>query len=456
MRISVLGTGYLGATHAAALARWGHVVVGVDVDRARVARLSRGDAPFHEPGFAALLQDGVRSGRLTFTTDVTAAGCADLHFLCVGTPQLEGGHAADLGALWSVVDALAAVLRPGALVVGKSTVPVGTAELVQQRLDEGATNRVAEVAWNPEFLREGHAVEDSLHPDRLVVGVTSDAAEARLREVYASLLDDGVPLIRTDLQTAELAKASANVMLASRVSVVNLLAEVCEAAGADIERLTEILGLDPRIGPQYLSPGLGFGGGCLPKDLRAFRARATELGVGTTAGLLLGAVDEVNTHQRRRAVDLALALLDGRPEGRRVAALGAAFKANSDDVRDSPALAVASALAAHGARVRVYDPEAGANIPDRPGLTVARSIESACRAADLTMVLTEWPEFADIDPESLGALVGRPVVLDGRLVLEPARWTRAGWSVHALGRFAEEAEPCTALDPAVDAAARAG
>ena len=433
MRISVLGTGYLGATHAAALARWGHVVVGVDVDRARIDRLSRGVAPFHEPGFAELLGDGVRSGRLTFTTDVTAAARADVHFLCVGTPQQDNGHGADLRALWSAVEALAPMLQAGDLVVGKSTVPVGTAALVQRQLDDPVCGRRAEVAWNPEFLREGHAVEDSLRPDRLVLGVESDVAYRRLREVYSSVLDDGVPVVRTDLQTAELAKASANVMLASRVSVVNLLAEVCEAAGADIERLTEILGLDPRIGAQYLSPGIGFGGGCLPKDLRAFGARAAELGVDAATGLL-GAVDEVNTHQRQRAVDLADTLLGGRPQGRRVAALGAAFKADSDDVRDSPALAVATALAARGAHVRVYDPQAGANIPDHPHLEAADDIESACTAADLTMVLTEWSEFAEIDPQALGTVVAQRTVLDGRLVLDPGRWTRAGWSLHALGR----------------------
>jgi UDPglucose 6-dehydrogenase len=434
VRISVIGTGYLGATHAAALARWGHDVVGIDVDHRRVERLARGAAPFHEPGFENLLREGVGSGRLTFTPDVAAAASADVHFLCVGTPQLDGGHGADLVALWAAVDALATQSRPGALVVGKSTVPVGTAARVQERLNDLGGGRPAnEVAWNPEFLREGHAVEDSLRPDRLVLGVSSDDAYAALCEVYACALRDGVPVVRTDLQTAELAKASANVMLASRISVVNVLAEVCEAASADIERLTEILGLDPRIGPRYLSPGIGFGGGCLPKDLRAFAARAAELGVGTAAGLLR-AVDEVNTHQRQRTVDLAMTLLDGRPRGRCVAALGAAFKADSDDVRDSPALAVATAVARLGARVRVYDPEAAHHVADCAGLEAADSAESACAGAELTLILTEWAEFRDLDPTALGQVVARPTVIDGRLVLDPDRWTRAGWRVHALGR----------------------
>lgn len=436
MRISVIGTGYLGATHAAALASWGHEVVGIDVDPARVAQLGNGVAPFHEPGFDDLLREGVRAGLLSFHTDPAEASDADVHFLCVGTPQLGTGHGADLSALWQAVAALAPHLRRGALVVGKSTVPVGTAALVQERLDElTPPGHGVEVAWNPEFLREAHAVEDSLRPDRLVLGVASDAAEARLREVYAPVLRDGTSAVRTDLQTAELAKASANVMLASRISLVNVLAEVCEVADADIERLTEILGLDARIGSRYLSPGIGFGGGCLPKDLRAFASRAAELGVDT-ATELLGAVDAVNTHQRQRAVDLTAGLLDGRPHGRRVAVLGAAFKADSDDVRDSPALAVATALAQLGARVRVFDPQAGRHLRDRTDLETTESAQSACAAAEVTLVLTEWPEFGQLDPLALGRVVERRVVVDGRLVLDPARWARAGWQVHAFGRGA--------------------
>jgi UDPglucose 6-dehydrogenase len=434
VRISVLGTGYLGATHAAALARWGHIVVGVDVDSRRVDQLSRAVPPFHEPGFANLLGEGVRSGRLTFTTDLTAVAHADVHFLCVGTPQIDGGHGADLRALWSVVDSLATVVRSGSVVVGKSTVPVGTAAAVQRRLDElaGGAEDV-EVAWNPEFLREGHAVEDSLQPERLVLGVAGARAEARLRDVYATVIEEGVPVVCTDLQTAELAKTSANVMLASRLSVVNVLAEVCEAARADISRLTEILGLDSRIGAQYLSPGLGFGGGCLPKDLRAFAVRAGELGVDSGADLL-DAVDTVNLHQRQRTIDLAAALMGGRPKGRRIAVLGAAFKGGSDDLRDSPALAVAHGVADLGARVRVYDPGVAPSTLEALGLRSTVDVESACRGADLVMVLSDWAEFAGLDPGALGALVARRTVLDARLLLDPGPWTRAGWRFCGLGR----------------------
>ena len=435
MLISVVGTGYLGATHAACLAACGHEVVGVDTDPDKVARLSSGRAPFVEPGLDELLGRGVASGCLTFTTELAAAAAADVHFLCVGTPQMPGSHAADLRALESVVAALAPHLDRPCLVVGKSTVPVGTAPRLAQVLRETApAGDAVEIAWNPEFLREGHAVEDSLHPDRLVLGVQSDPADQVLREVYARAIVDGVPVVRTDLATAELAKVSANAMLAARISLVNLLAEVCEAADADVADLTTALGLDRRIGPQFLRPGIGYGGGCLPKDTRAFAARAEELGVGVPAGLLRE-VDTVNMRQRARTIDLAARVLGGSPRGHRVAVLGAAFKAGSDDVRDSPALDVAGTLQARGADVHVYDPEAGDNARRaRPGLRVEPSVEAACRDADLVLVLTEWEEFAGLDPVSLAAVVRTPAVLDGRLVLPVDKWRAAGWDVHALGR----------------------
>src|SRR3954449_3559891 len=393
MRISVLGTGYLGATHAACLAASGHTVVGVDTDPRRVERLRSGRAPFHESGLDALLQEGVASGRLTFTDDVRQATDAEVHFLCVGTPQADGGDgAADLSALWAATRALAPLLHRPCLVVGKSTVPVGTAHRVRDLLHATApAGGAVSVAWNPEFLREGYAVRDSLRPDRLVLGVESEEDHLRLREVYADLVAAGVPVIRTDLPTAELAKVSANAMLAARVSMVNVLAEVCEASGADVGHLTEIVGGDPRIGHRFLNPGLGYGGGCLPKDTRAFAARARELGV-TAPVALLDQVDAVNLHQRERTVRRAEALLDGKPEGRAVAVLGGAFKAGSDDVRDSPALDVAERVRALGARVRVHDPQAGANVERAcPDLEVAPGVTQACAGADLVLVLTEWP-----------------------------------------------------------------
>ncbi len=437
VRISVLGTGYLGATHAACLASCGHDVVGVDNDPARVQCLATGRAPFHEPELDALLAQGVQSGRLTFTTDVdraTSDGC--VHFLCVGTPQRAGSSAADLSALWDVVGTLGPLLRQPCLVVGKSTVPVGTAELVRDELRRLApAGDSVDLAWNPEFLREGHAVHDSLRPDRLVFGVDSERADRTLREVYSPLLSAGIPVVSTDLATAELAKVSANVMLATRISLVNLLAEVCEVAGGDVGDLTTILAHDPRIGSLFLTPGVGFGGGCLPKDTRAFIARAEELGVGEPSALLRE-VDFINMRQRARTVDLAYRLV-GKARGSTVAVLGAAFKAGSDDVRDSPALDIAATLHARGARVRVYDPAAMANARRvHVELEYCDDALTACRGAEAVLVLTDWDEFANLDPFSLAEVVAHRRIVDGRLLLDPDKWRAAGWSFHALGRRA--------------------
>ncbi len=437
VRISVIGTGYLGATHAACLAACGHEVVGIDVDAAKVARLAAGSAPFHEPGLDDLIRRGVGSGALRFDTDSRCAAAADAHFLCVGTPQTAGGQAADLSALDAAVAGLTPHLRRPSLVVGKSTVPVGTARRLAERIRSGAPagDRVA-LAWNPEFLREGHAVEDSLRPDRLVFGVDDDASDQVLRDIYSPMLARGVPVVRTDLETAELAKVSANVMLAARISLVNVLAEVCEAADADVEDLTRILGLDARIGSRFLTPGIGYGGGCLPKDTRAFVARAEELGLDGSAALLRE-VDAVNLRQRSRAVDLAVRLLDGDVAGRRIGVLGAAFKADSDDVRESPALDIAARLRGHGAQVRLYDPRATGNARRaQPDLQTVGSVEQACAGAELVLVLTDWDEFRGLDPVALAGVVQRPTVLDGRLVLDPDKWRAAGWDVHALGRGA--------------------
>jgi UDPglucose 6-dehydrogenase len=436
--ISVLGTGYLGATHAACLAAWGHTVVGVDTNPERLELLRHGRAPFHEPGLDRLLLDGIRSGRLCFTDDLAEAAGAEVHFLCVGTPQAADEERADLSALWAVSEALAPLLTARCLVVGKSTVPVGTAALLRDRLRELApAGEAVSLAWNPEFLREGRAVADTLDPDRLVLGVESEEDHQALCEVYDDLLRRGVQIFRTDLPTAELAKVSANALLAARISLVNLLAEVCEASAADVRDLTDILGADPRIGRAFLDPGLGYGGGCLPKDTRGFVARARELGVVESTDLLV-AVDRVNLRQRSRTVELAGSLVD-LSTAPKVAVLGGAFKAGSDDVRDSPALAVADELRRRGGRVVVHDPRAGVNVRRAcPDLEVAPDVGSAVAGAELVLVLTEWPEFAALDPEDVGRAVARRVVVDGRLVLDPDRWRAAGWQLHALGRGAPE------------------
>ncbi|GAB2934924.1 UDP-glucose/GDP-mannose dehydrogenase family protein [Rhodococcus aerolatus] len=425
----MIGCGYLGATHAAAMAELGFDVVGLDTDEVKLKALSEGSVPFHEPGLEELLRTHVESGRLRFTTDVAEVSGADVHFICVGTPQTPGSGAADVSYVDAAVAALVPHLRPGAVVVGKSTVPVGTAARLAATLPPGA-----ELAWNPEFLREGLAVADTLRPDRLVLGVTSAHAEAQLRAVYVGPIAQDTPVIVCDLPTAELVKTSANAFLATKISYINAIAEICDAAGADVGVLADAIGLDPRIGRKFLNAGLGFGGGCLPKDIRAFSARAGELGA-TGAVALLREVDEINMRQRQRVVDLAHEALGGSVLGSRVAVLGCAFKPDTDDVRDSPALNVAAALHLKGAQVTVYDP--AANDTARrlfPTLRYAPGWEEAAAGADVTLVLTEWPEFRELDPVRLAAVVATPTVIDARNCLPNGAWRDAGWTVRRLGR----------------------
>ena len=427
-RLSVIGTGYLGATHAACMADLGFEVIGVDVDQAKIDLLAAGTVPFYEPGLPEVLQRALDSGRLRFTTSFAEAGSwADIHFLCTGTPQLPGSHAADLSQVHGAVRALAPHLRPGALVVGKSTVPVGTADTIAAMLAGSA-----DVAWNPEFLREGFAVADTMKPDRLVIGVRSASAEERLREVYRPITDQGVPLLVMDFATAELVKVAANAFLATKISFINAMAEVCEAAGADVTALADAIGHDPRIGRRFLNAGLGFGGGCLPKDIRAFMARAGELGA-EEALTFLREVDSTNLRRRAHTIDLARMTLDGQISGRRVTVLGAAFKPDSDDVRDSPALDVAQALHNSGAQVVVHDPRALANAARvAPTLHYEADLAAALADAELVLHLTEWSDYRDLDPAALDR--GPAHIIDGRNTLDPDRWRAAGWTYRALGR----------------------
>jgi UDPglucose 6-dehydrogenase len=437
MRCTVFGTGYLGATHAAGMAELGHDVVGVDIDAGKVAKLAGGDIPFYEPGLRKMLTDNLAAGRLRFTTDYEmAAEFADVHFLGVGTPQKKGEYGADLRHVHAVIDTLVPRLTRPSVLVGKSTVPVGTAADLAPRAAALAPAGVdVEIAWNPEFLREGHAVQDTLHPDRIVLGVQQDStrAEAAVRELYGPLLDTGVPFLVTDLQTAELVKVSANAFLATKISFINAISEVCEAAGADVSVLADALGYDPRIGRQYLNAGLGFGGGCLPKDIRAFMARAGELGADQ-ALTFLREVDSINMRRRTKMVELATAACGGALLGANIAVLGAAFKPESDDVRDSPALNVAGQLQLNGAAVNVYDPKALENAQRLfPTLNYAVSVEEACERADAVLVLTEWRQFIDLDPNDLADVVRARVIVDGRNCLDVARWRQAGWRVFRLG-----------------------
>jgi len=441
-RVSVIGTGYLGATHAAAVAELGFEVIGVDADPAKVEALSAGRLPFFEPGLAELIQVHLASGRLRFTTDLAeAVGGSDIHFVCVGTPQRVGSHAANTDYVEGAVASVVRALTHDGIVVGKSTVPVGTAARLRELVDALVPEGIAtELIWNPEFLREGKAVEDTLRPDRIVIGGASEAAEHALRTLYATPISDGTPVIACDLPTAELVKVSANAFLATKISFINAIAELCDAADADVTVLAEALGHDARIGRRFLNAGLGFGGGCLPKDIRALTHRAAELGAMGAVGLL-EQVDDINMNQRQRVVELALEAIAGSPLLARIGVLGAAFKPHTDDVRDSPALNVAAALHLRGAQVAVYDPAAGeTGRRTFPTLGFVDSLDEAVSEADVLLVLTEWPEFVEADPEAVGLLVRTRTIIDARNCLDAEAWRAAGWIVQGLGRASAPAE----------------
>lgn len=436
MRISVVGCGYLGAVHAACMAKLGHHVVGIDVDQQKVSALSASEAPFYEPELQSLLREVQKTGRLSFTTDMSAAKGNDVHFICVGTPQKKGENAADMTYVDAAMAALLPYVSPDNVVVGKSTVPVGTASRLASLL--AGREPHAHLVWNPEFLREGHAVSDTLRPDRFVYGVVDGLedhpAVSILDAVYEAPLSGGVPRLVTDLPTAELVKTAANSFLATKISFINAMAELCEAAGADISRLADAIGHDDRIGRKFLNAGIGFGGGCLPKDIRAFMARAGELGADQ-ALTFLREVDAINMRRRTRAVELTRELCGGSLLGVRVTVLGAAFKPESDDVRDSPALSIAAQLQLQGAVVTVTDPKALPNAAQRfPELHYEADRELAIQKADALLLLTEWEEYRDLDPYQLAGSVTSARILDGRNVLNPAKWRAAGWTYRGLGR----------------------
>ncbi|AOP45531.1 UDP-glucose dehydrogenase family protein [Streptomyces lydicus] len=441
LKITVIGTGYLGATHAAAMAELGFEVLGLDVVPEKIEMLQRGEVPMYEPGLEELLRRHVAgiegsTGRLRFTTSYEEAGAfGDVHFVCVNTPQKHGEYACDMSYVDRAFDALAPHLTRPTLVVGKSTVPVGSAARLAERLAAAApAGADAELAWNPEFLREGFAVEDTLHPDRIVAGVAGERAEELLREVYATPIAEGSPFIVMDYPTAELVKTSANSFLATKISFINAMAEVCEAADGDVAKLAEAIGHDERIGKKFLRAGIGFGGGCLPKDLRAFMARAGELGADQ-ALTFLREIDSINMRRRGHMVELTRDAVGGGFLGKRVAVLGATFKPDSDDVRDSPALNVAGQIHLQGGQVTVYDPKGMENARRLfPTLAYADSALEAVRGADVVLHLTEWREFRELDPAVLGEVVAERRILDGRNALDPQLWRKAGWTYRALGR----------------------
>ena len=432
LKVSVIGTGYLGATHAACIASLGFQVIGVDVDPSKIELLAKGKVPFYEPDLEDLLAAEIKAGRLSFSSDFNSIADADIHFICVGTPQSANSLAADMRFVDAALDAIAPLAKPGSLVVGKSTVPVGTAARLRERLLK--VNPKVDLAWNPEFLREGFSVEDTLRPNRLVVGVTNDAAEAKLKELYKANLDSGTPWIRADLPTAELVKVAANSFLATKISFINAMAEICEAAGGDVTVLAQAIGYDPRIGNRFLQAGIGFGGGCLPKDIRAFMARAGELGA-EQALEFLREIDSINLRARARVIELVRKDLSEDLRGKKIAVLGAAFKPDSDDVRDSPALDISAQIQAAGAKVVVHDPKAIENAQKRfPALSFNESIEGTLQGADLVLHLTEWKIYREIDPSKVKALVKNATMIDGRNALDRDKWIAAGWKFRALGR----------------------
>ena len=436
LKLSVIGTGYLGATHAACMASLGFEVIGFDTENSKIDLLSKGKVPFYEPDLEELLAEQIKAGRLRFTKDIAELADVDVHFICVGTPQVKGGNAADLTYVNSALESIARIVKPGGLVVGKSTVPFGTATRLRNRLIE--LNPNADLAWNPEFLREGFAVEDTLRPNRLVVGVTNDNSEKILKEVYAINLKENTPWVRADLPTAELVKVAANSFLATKISFINAMAEICEAAGGDVTILAKAIGYDPRIGSRFLQAGIGFGGGCLPKDIRAFMARAEELGA-KQAVEFLKEVDAINLRARQRIIELVRRDLSEDLVGKKVAILGAAFKPDSDDVRDSPALDIAAQIQAAGAIVTVHDPKAIANAQKRfPALKFAEDINNTLKDADIVLHLTEWKIYRDINPGQVKSLVKTAIMIDGRNALDRDAWRAAGWKFRALGRSDNE------------------
>lgn len=439
MNIAVFGTGYLGATHAACMAEIGHKVVGVDIDQSKLAKLTAGEAPFFEPGLESILKSNVESGRLRFTASYAeAADFADVHFIAVATPQKRGEFAADLTYVDAVVEKLAPLLSKPAIILGKSTVPVGTAARLRTKAQKLApASSDVEVAWNPEFLREGFAVQDTLQPDRIVLGVDPRGREQVLQtthELYSTIIARGVPFLVTNLETAELVKTAANAFLATKISFINAMAELCEATGADVTELADAIGYDERIGRRFLNAGIGFGGGCLPKDIRAFMARAGELGANH-ALTFLREVDSINMRGRTRMMEITRELVGGSLIGARVAILGAAFKPDSDDIRDSPALNIAGQIQLQGAAVSIYDPKAIDNSRRLfPTLDYAPDALTACEGADVVLVLTEWEEFKRLSPGELAPIVRQRQIIDGRNCLDPDTWRQAGWNYRGVGR----------------------
>ncbi|WP_031074225.1 UDP-glucose dehydrogenase family protein [Streptomyces sp. NRRL WC-3742] len=438
MRVSVIGCGHLGASHAAAMAELGHEVVGVEIDPDKCAILATGASWFYEAGMDDLLAKHVPTGRLRFTTSLAeAAAFADVHFLAVGTPLRADGQGYDVSQVLGAAEQLVPLLTRPATIIGKSTVTVGTVARLQQIITERAGVEGIELVWNPEFLREGHAVADSLFPDRILVGLSSPTALATVEQVYAPIMARGdIEMVVTDPATAEVAKSAANAFLATKISYINAMAQVCDLTGANIDDVAHVMGIDKRIGHGGMRAGLGYGGGCLPKDVAAFAHAVTLLGATDATGLL-DAVQAVNRSRMDTAVQLVTRAV-GRPlAGLTIGYLGAAFKAGTSDVRDSPALRLADRLHDLGATVRVHDPESLDNARhSHPHLAFAPTALDAVSGADLVVIATEWGQYTR-DPKLPVAAADRTparTVVDVRNALDAEPWLAAGWTVHQMGR----------------------
>lgn len=436
MQITVVGMGYLGVTHAVTMSKLGHQVLGIENNLDRISALENGVLPFYEPGLEIALRDELLSGRLSFAkTHDLRTNEASVHFICVGTPQKEDSLGADTRQVFTAVRELSQWLKPKCVVVGKSTVPLGTAKAIRTLLEESSSPEVR-VAWNPEFLREGSALEDSLKPDRIVVGAWDSDTFAILREVYGPLIEKQVPFLEMDVDTAELVKASANAYLATKISFINAMAEIAEVSGADVGGLALALGFDKRIGNEFLEPGIGYGGGCLPKDLRSLIATAEELGAEQSIQMLK-AVDSVNRRRRQRVVDMARQIL-GDVEGKKLAVLGVSFKPDTDDSRESPSLEVAFRLQNLGMEVVVHDPKALNQLrAKRTNIYYESDLEDALSGADLIFLGTQWQEYLDLDPFRVRELTCGREVIDGRNFLNRELWSKAGFRVHSLGKQVE-------------------
>lgn len=431
--VTVIGLGYLGATHAVAMAEFGHTVIGIEPDESKLRAFREKKLPFYEPGLEEALSKAVDSGKLTFQSEHSESSrTAHAHFICVGTPQSEGSYAANTSYVFAAGAELAKWMGADSVVIGKSTVPVGTAAKLKTEMSQIAGFDV-DLIWNPEFLREGTALEDTLRPDRVVIGGGTSNGISTLKEIYEPIIKAGTPFLEMDLQTAELVKTAANSFLATKISFINAMAEIAEVSGADTVKLAEAIGLDERIGKQFLRTGIGFGGGCFPKDIRGFISRAEELGVGDALDFLRD-VDAINLRRRQRVIDLLNKEL-GTVAEKKIFVLGAAFKPNSDDLRDSPALAVATKLKSLGANVFIHDPKAGEHVKQsNPELNVVDNLAEGFSMAHAVVLATEWDEYKQVDPQLSGTLMAQKVVVDGRNVLDVEAWRNAGWKIYALGR----------------------